>query len=337
MPPVTTESYRDATCVVTGANGFVGSHLARRLVEAGARTRALVRPTSELTLLEGVGAELVYGDVSDRAALEAAFDGADYVFHVAGVVKALERETFHKVNGAACAHVCDALEVAAPRMKRLVHVSSIAAAGPTVPGKPLSELDPERPVSIYGRSKLEGEAAVKSHAERLPTTIVRPPVVYGPGDSALLDLFRALKRHLMGVITGGPRVYSYVYVEDLVDGMLAAASSERALNETFFLTSPEVLSYKQFQEEILEALGTWAILVPVPSFVMPLVGRLADWLARRRGKPALLSSQKVAEALPMAWLCTGDKAQELLGFETQTRIPDGLRVQAEWYRQHGWL
>jgi dihydroflavonol-4-reductase len=334
---LTIEAYRDATCVVTGANGFVGSHLAHRLSEVGAKTRALVRPSSDLTLLNGSSVELLYGDLSKRAALEAAFDGADYIFHVAGVIKALSDETYEQVNGAGCENVCAAAEAAAPGLKRLVNVSSIAAAGPTLPGRPLSETDPERPVSVYGRSKLEGERCVKRYAERLPTTIVRPPIIYGPGDSALLELFRALDRHVKGVITGGPRVYSYVYVRDLVEGMLVAGAHDNGLDQTFFLTSPEVMSYEQFQEEILDVLGTWAIAVPVPSFLMPLVGRLADRLARRRGKPGLLSSQKIAEALPTAWLCSGDKAQELLGFEPQTRIPEGLRIQADWYREHGWL
>lgn len=331
------ESYDGTTCVVTGANGFVGSHLVRTLVGAGASTRALVRTTSDLSLLDGVDAELVYGDVTDRASLDAAFDQADYIFHVAGIVKALKNETYDWVNNQGCRNVCESTLAVAGGAKRVIDVSSLAAAGPSTVGEPRIESDEEAPVSVYGKSKLAGEAVCRAYMDRLPISIARPPFVYGPSDSASFEIYEALTKHLKVIITGGPRYYSFVYVKDLCDGLLAVGANERAVNDTFYLTSPEVMTYKNFQNAVLETLDTWAIHLPMPAFLMPLMGRMADWIARRRKKAAVFSRQKVAEALPKAWVCSPAKAEEKLGFTTKVLIPDGLRTQTDWYRENGWI
>ena len=329
--------YNDSLCVVTGANGFVGSRLVKSLVDNGATVRALVRRTSDLTLLEGTDATLVNGDVCDRESLDEAFDGADYVFHVAGVVKALTHEMFHRVNADACENVCEAIKAVSPKLRRLVHVSSLAAAGPTTPEKPKTEGDEEQPVSVYGLSKLAGERIVLSNADAIPTTLARPPWIYGPGDTGTIELFSALKKHFKVIITGGPRHYSFIYIDDFANALLTAGTHPKALNETFYFSSDEMMTYKAFQNAILESLSTWAMLVPIPSFMMPLFGRIADWMSRRRGKAAVFSRQKVNEALSKAWVCSPNKAREMLGFETKTSIPDGLNKQASWYREMGWL
>ncbi|MCA9563371.1 MAG: NAD-dependent epimerase/dehydratase family protein [Myxococcales bacterium] len=334
---MSTSSYNGKTCVVTGANGFVGSHLVDALAKAGANVKALVRQTSDLSLLEGVESTLVYGDVSERDSLEAAFDGADYVFHVAGVVKALNNDTFDTVNRGGCENVCEAILTSAPKLERLVLVSSLAAGGPTTRGHARTEDEPDEPVSIYGHSKLAGEKLTLEYADRIPLTVGRPPFVYGPGDSASFEIFAALKKHFKVIITGGPRLYSFVYVRDLCDCLMVLGSHERAVNEVFYTCSSEVLSYKELQDEVQRHLGTWAIYTPMPAFLMPMAGNIADWMARRKGKAAVFSRQKVAEALPEAWVCSPEKAKRLLGFETKMEIPEGFRIQTEWYREHGWI
>jgi nucleoside-diphosphate-sugar epimerase len=286
-------------------------------------------------LLEGMEGSLVYGDVTDPDSLDAAFEKADYVFHVAGVVKALRAETFHQVNAVGTENVCAAIERVAPTLGRLVYVSSISVAGPGEAGIPRTEADPPAPISLYGKSKAAGEQTVREAADRVPLSIVRPTIVYGPGDSSTLELFVALKRHLKVVVTGGARYYNYIYVSDLVDGILAAGHVERALGETYFITHPEYASWETFQDEILATLGTWALRVPMPAGLMPSAGRFADWVSRRRGRASIFGMDKVRDALPQQWLCSAEKARRELGFEARHGLSEGLKIQAQWLREHG--
>jgi len=209
--------------VVTGATGFIGGYLVERLVGRGDKVVCLARDTSDCRHIEALGAKVKRVSLEDGAGLAGAFSGADVVYHVAGMIYEMDRGAHQRVNAGAVSHVartcagCDSPPV-------MVLVSSLAAAGPSLNGKSRTEDDAPSPVSSYGRSKLDGERAVREWAARVPVTIVRPTVVFGARDRQLLPLLKPAAR--LGVLFApGSKAnrLSFVHVEDLVSMLVLAA------------------------------------------------------------------------------------------------------------------
>jgi nucleoside-diphosphate-sugar epimerase len=328
---------KSRVALVTGANGFVGSHLVRALLSHGYTVRAMVRETSDRTLLDGLNPELVFADVTDPASLGPVLAGVDIVFHVAGAIAAFDQAGFDRVNYGGTAALVDAcLELALPP-ERFVLVSSIAAAGPSSPERPRTEFDEPTPVSMYGRSKLRAEDELDRLRGRVATTIIRPPVVYGPGDHATLDLFKATQKRLVPRLSGPPRPMSFVFVRDLVEGMIEAATAEGGVNETFFLCGPESGTMVDFHMAIAGAMGVSPLVIPIPMPVLSLAGEAAHHVQRFRGRPAPFGRDKVAEARQIAWTHSIEHARNRFGFDPKTGLKQGVREALDWYQEKGWL
>ncbi len=324
------EFFRDLPVLVTGAAGFIGSHLVERLVALGARVRCLVRRTSRRDRLPQ-GVELAFGELATGEGVAEAARGIALVFHVAGVTKALLSETYHSGNVLATRNLLRAL---GQNCHRLVQVSSLAAAGP---GSPVTEDSAPQPVSVYGRSKLAAEEAVRASPFASRSVIVRPPVVFGPRDTDVLELLRAARRGWMPVV-GRPRSrFSLIYVEDLVEGLLAAAASQDAGGRIYFLAAPEPLTWRDFAHAVGQVLGRKVRLVRVPAPLAWLAAWGSELASRWRGRPGIFSRDKLREALAGDWVCDVTRAQRELGFTARTPLAQALRRTVQWYREAGWL
>jgi dihydroflavonol-4-reductase len=222
---------------VTGGTGFVGGHLVAALRARGDEVTCLVRRATPAGSVESLGCRIVRGDLADLRALEELVQGARVVHHVAGRVSAPHEAAFHAANREGTAALGRAAREAG--VARLVYVSSLAVTGPTVPGQPLDEAGPPRPVTPYGRSKAAGEAAVRE--ARLPYTIVRPPVVYGPWDRELLRVFRLARRGIVPVLGDGTQELSLVHARDLAQALIAAALSPRTEGGTYHAAHPDAV------------------------------------------------------------------------------------------------
>jgi nucleoside-diphosphate-sugar epimerase len=239
------------------------------------------------------------------------------------------------------------------RPPTLVVVSSLAAAGPCAADSLRVESDVPTPISNYGRSKLAGEQAAARYAGAVPTTIVRPPVVFGPGDRAVLEVFRTVLRLGVHVVPGwrggGARDMrvSLVHVDDLVDGLvLAAGKGERLCGHSagepgrgiYFIAGDERPTYAGLGPAIAAALGSKPpALIRVPGPLLRLAGVGGEIIALLRRKPGWISRDKVTEALADSWVCSSGKAQRQLGWSPTSPLPDRLRETARWYRESGWL
>jgi nucleoside-diphosphate-sugar epimerase len=321
--------------LVTGGTGFIGTHLLERLAAQGERVRALVRRsgvTHRFPRAMPAGVETVYGDLASGAGLAEALYGSDTVIHLAGVTKALRPEDYYTGNVRTTRQLAQAM---AGRGIRLVHVSSLAAIGPATPGAPLAEDAEAHPLTHYGKSKLDAERVVRDLAP--DAVIVRPPVVYGPRDTDVLQLLKSISKGLVLEMAGGERWFSAIYVKDLVEGLLAAAAAPRAAGRAYFLAHAKPVSWRQLGASAARIMARTPRVVTVPFAVARAVGACGELWARLSGKPGIISREKIAEARCMAWTCDTGRAARELGFVAPTSLDEGLAATLAWYKEAGWL
>lgn len=318
---------------VTGGTGFLGTHLVTALMARGDEVTCLVRSPAKAALRGWSGVHLVRGDLDDAAALRDGCAGAEVIYHLAGRIAARNLDEFMAVNRDGTARVLDAAAAQPPR--RFVLVSSIAAAGPTLPGVAIDETRTPRPVTPYGKSKLAGELLLRGVS--FPCTVVRPPVVYGEWDEALLGLFKLAKGGVVPLFGDGSQELSVIHGADVADALVAAATSERTAGRIYFATHPAVTTARRLAIAVGNALGKTLKFLPLP---VP-VARAALWtvgsLARMFGRASVLSSERAAEFLAPAWTCRADALRADTGWQARIELEPGLNRTAEWYRREGWL
>ncbi|MGZ3653534.1 MAG: NAD-dependent epimerase/dehydratase family protein [Bdellovibrionota bacterium] len=328
------------TALVTGASGFVGSTLCEELLRRGISVRALMRKTSSSANLGGASVIPVRGDLRDPASLEEAVAGVDLIFHVAGVVAARSRSDFFAANAEGTRNLLQAAR-AKGKPKRFVYVSSLAAAGPSRPDRPNVEPDHCHPVSDYGLSKLAGEQAVLEFQAHLPVCVVRPPAVYGPRDKGVLTFFQAVQKGilpLLGLENPDPRRYSFVHVDDLVQGIVKAGLAEGLRSgEVLYLSGDGEFSWEEAMRLIAFGLDkkTRSLRLPIPA--MKGAAALCTAFSKVSGKVLPFSLDKIKEIEAAAWTCSNRKAKELIGFEPYWSLDRGFAHTAKWYRENGWL
>jgi nucleoside-diphosphate-sugar epimerase len=320
---------------VTGASGFVGSHVVDRLLAAGEPVAALVRRSSDLRWLEGKAVELRVADLDTGEGLAEALRGVRRLYHAAGVTRSATPEQFRNGNCRASVALARAAARHAPGLERFLYVSSLAAAGPAREGRPLTEADPLRPVGAYGESKRDAEEALRA-IPGLPLTIVRPPIVYGPRDPNFKPLFRGVWRRVLPVVGQGRQRLSMVFAPDLAEGMVAAARSTKAAGRTYFLTGPDA-DWREAEEALAAALRVrpWRLSVPPP--LLRIAGEAFEWKARLTGVPQAINRRKVREMLEPRWTCSGARAEADFGFRAATPLEEGFRRTWKWYREAGWI
>jgi nucleoside-diphosphate-sugar epimerase len=324
------------TALVTGANGFIGSHLVELLTRQSCKVRCLVRKTSDLRWIRDSGVERAEGDLADVRSLERAVDGADWVFHLAGKTKALSRDEFFKANAGGTENLLSACR-AGGTLRRFVYVSSMAASGPGPDGRPVRETDPPRPVTWYGESKLEGEKAVFRHADRLPVVVIRPPVVFGPRDTDVLRFFQSVARGVVPLVGFRKTVCGFSYVEDLAAGLALAVEHPKAVGGTFYMTNEPALAWTDFGKMAGKALGIRTVAVPVPLILLTGLLLVNEAAARIRRRPTILNLQKLPEYRERSWGCDGSRAVNELGYSPSFPLPAAVEKTIAWYRSAGWI
>jgi len=322
---------------VTGATGFLGSHVADALLRDGHTVSCLVRKTSSLKWLDDKPLRLVCGSLereADEPLLEA-LSASDAVIHAAGAIMGLRREDYFRVNAGGTRSLLRAVVRSGCRLRRFVLVSSISAGGPGRGDEPATE-DLCSPVSWYGESKLEAEKACRDFGDRVPITIVRPPPVYGPRDSGCLDMFRALKYGLI-VTFRKPTRTNFVFVDDLARGILLAARSDRAEGEIFNIADSENMGVHEAMRRIAAVLHKRTLHVRLPvtlGYAAALASELKMRLTRRTD---IMNWQKMADLVQTNWTVDIGKARRLLGYEPEVRIEEGGAATYRWYVKEGWI
>jgi nucleoside-diphosphate-sugar epimerase len=319
---------RNRSVSVTGATGFLGWHVAEAFRLAGWRVRVIVRPG---------GIKPVPDDVQRIEAafhsgtLSAAIGDSDVVVHAAGLTRAHDASGF-EFNVSGTRAVVDAVNATGAR---LVFISSQAAMGPGTIRHPTREDDVPRPLTPYGRSKLAGEGVVRSEA-RAPWTIIRPTSVYGPRDRQFLPIFRLAARGIFLRVVPAATAFTFIYIDDLVRGVVLAAEDERASGQALFFGHPDPLRGDDLLRALADVFGRRYRPWRVPDVVL----RACAWggqLAWKLGAEPLLDSARLTELRAEGFVCAVDRVREVLGVTASVPLLDGLARTAQWYRQRGWI
>jgi len=298
---------------VTGATGFIGRHVVSYLRARGDHVIEVRRPLEPKVIAHAI-------------------TPAEAVIHLAGVISTPREQDYITVN----VHGTRAVVAAAHAQgARLVHISSLAAAGPAGPQAPRSEDDPPAPVTAYGWSKLEGERAV-TDVPGLRWTILRPGAVYGPGDRALLPLFALASLGVLPNIGRTSAAYTFVHISDLVRAIVAAVDQD-AKGDVLFVGHPQPVTTRALLEGVRQALGRAAIIVPIPLPALRLIAVLGDAAGALRGKPLPMNSRRYAELAADGFVCRVDRLRARLGIVANVGLDEGLAETAAWYRREGWL
>ncbi len=311
--------------LVTGATGFVGSHIAGALVVAGHRVRCSVRRTSDTKWIDPLDVETVELDLAQGdAATDAALRDVDTVVHAGGITRALDESTYMSVN----AHGTERLAAAAVRagVGRFIFISSLAARGPDELGHPNSP---------YGKSKLEAERRLAEAGGSMETVVLRPGGVYGPRDTDLLPLFRMAARGLLVAPRSAPPIQP-IYVDDVASAT-ALALEARPPAKPLPLAGDRTHSWSEVAEFLREATGSPLRMIRAPSAVFWSAGLLAEVGARVTGSQPSMDRRRARDMSDFAWTCDTSPAEGALGWKPAIPLRDGLARTAEWYRDVGWL
>ena len=323
--------------LVTGASGFLGSHVAERLVADGHSVRLLLRRASSREWLT-FPHEVAPGDVTDAGSLKAAVSGIDAVVHSAGLVKARSEPEFSRVNADGTAKLLRAVESNAPEIKRFVHISSLAAHGPSPDGRPRATDAPPNPITAYGRSKLAGENLVRRSSIAQRCVIFRPPAIYGPRDPALVPFFQLARFRVAPLLMGGRNRLSIIYGQDAARAIALAITAEAPVGgNTYTLEDGAVHTWRELLTAVETAIGSTVLRVNCPqwSFYGAALASEAFGLLTRRA--VSLTRDKVREMAQDHWLCDSEALRRDLGWSPHVSIEQGVRLTGDWYRSHGWM
>ncbi len=324
--------------LLTGATGFVGSHILDSLLARRLAVRVLLRTSSNRRFIEPhlSHVELCEGSIGAPASLGKAMDGVTHVIHCAGATRARRYAEFYEINQNGTRNVIEAANCQRGKITRMVHISSLAASHPAPVSAPAREEDASAPVSEYGRSKLGAEQEVLNRC-KVPFTILRPPAVYGPRDDGFLTLFQAVRKHFVPRFSGGIKALSMIFVKDLAEGAVTCLTHPAAENRTYFIASPEVVTIRGFCEEIARQLKVWTLPLWLPVPALWPVCAMTELVCRIMDKPSLLNRQKHAELRVPGWVCEATRLRNEIGFVASTPLSDGVRQTIAWYRENGWL
>jgi nucleoside-diphosphate-sugar epimerase len=330
----------DMRILITGATGFLGGHLTRRLLADQAPVRILARDTAAARPLVEEGAELVVGAITDRMALRRALEGVTLVYHLAGKlfipgVPAVEYHATH-VDGTQFLLDCCSEMATTGRSVRFVHCSTTGVLGVTG-SQPVDETAAYQPTNAYEATKMEAEKLVRERiAHGFSAVIVRPGLVYGPGDLHLLGFFRAIERGLFRPIGRGPIWVHPIYIADMTEALVRCGHDPRALGECFHIAGREPVTLAALAATIAESLD-----VTLPRGRIPLVAAstlaLAGDLLPASLRPSAPLTRSRLDFLTHSRMYVVAKAQRLLDFTAATELPEGIVQTIAWYRQEGYM
>ncbi|NQV19427.1 MAG: NAD-dependent epimerase/dehydratase family protein [Armatimonadetes bacterium] len=320
--------------VITGSNGFIGSFLAKKLIQQKYDVTCFVRHYSNTELLPE-NSKIVYVDYSNDKELSDLLQNQEIIIHVAALTRAKKWEQFKKINIELTEKLLD-LYNKTPCLKQFIFISSQAAAGPAKNKIPKTESDLCNPISMYGKSKLTAENIIKEKAEK-PWTIIRPVAVFGSGEKDFLQIFKMVKKHI-SIFAGYSKKYlNLIWVDDLTDIIIKTMGNQKAYNQVFFASDGNAYTWNAFISNLEKALNTSSIRFRIPEILLFPAAVISEFCAFHRQKIPLFNREKVKEMKQRYWLVSNKKVKELQNYTASSDLQTNLKKTYEWYKEKGWM
>jgi len=326
------------TTVVTGATGFLGSALVTELVKRQQSVRILARDEKRARQQFGEAITIIPGDITDAVQVQLVVDGATTIYHLAGRLyhPSIPAELYRQTHVEGTRLLLKACR-GQTQLRRIVHVSTTGVHGVT--GEvPAAEDGPFAPTNPYEATKLEGEClALKAFQEQgLPVTVVRPGLVYGPGDLHLLGFFISIKKGLFRVIDGGKALLHPVYIDDLVAALLLCAGRPEAVGRSYNIAGEHHVTVRELATAIAHALDRELLAGSIPLWLANLASDIFAFMPGMKGEHAPLTRSRV-KFLTNSRIYDISRAKSELGYSPKVGLEDGMKLTAAWYYKHGYL
>lgn len=318
---------------ITGASGFIGTHLVNELLHRGWEVRVILHKHG---LSSAERLEAVTGDLADLPSLTRSLKDTDVLFHLASALGSslIPEKEFQTINADGTESVLKAAAEAG--VKTVIHFSSAGVLGHVPENRPVDESYPANPLDAYDRSKLEGERiALRYGRQGLDVRVIRPGWVYGPGDKRTLKLIRAVARRRILMVSSGLALQSPVFIDDLVEGTFRCLERGRGA-EVYHLAGPEVLSIKAMIATIARTAGRRPPRMSLPVGPAKAAAWFLDKAYRPFNKEAPLTPSRLSFFLRAKPLDIGKAVREL-GYAPRMSFEEGMKVTLAWYRENGWL
>lgn len=320
--------------LVTGSTGFIGRHMVDELIDKKCEVLCLIRPETDTRNISKKNVLQVKADYFNPESLEKAVAGIDYLFHIGAVISGSNKERLYQSNVVSTRNLMNACLKANPGIKKIIYVSSIAAAGPATDRKPVKEEDECHPVSAYGKSKYLAELEVKKFFSELPIVIIRATNILGVYQKQIEDIMKIARKGIVPILGNGDKQTTICFVEDLVRAMIMAAENNNVRSRIYFVADGNPFSWREITDRIVKEMGI-KFLIRIPYPVLIMIGFLSEIVSRYSGKPPLISRKRIRSVRNNYWLQDVGKIEKELGFTTETDFDLGIKKIVSWYRDSG--
>ncbi len=330
--------------LITGASGFIGSFLVEEALKRNYNVIASIRSTSSRAHLSDPRINFCELTLSDPGKLrqqltelKSKYGKLHYVIHNAGITKANKKEDYHKINFGFTKNFAEALIAAGEVPDKFIYISSLAAQGPgdrkTI--VPVKHTDEPRPVTSYGKSKLESEQFIRSLND-FPYVIIRPVPVYGPREKDIFIFFKLINRYFEPYIGSTKQFLTFIYVHDLVKAIFLSMESEKK-NKIYFVTDGKVYDTRMLGNFIRKYLKKKTFKVTLPTAFVRALAWSLDKSFGMFGKSPALNLEKMNELEEVNWVCDTSDLQKELGFAPEYDLDRGIAETVKWYKENKWL
>lgn len=319
--------------LVTGANGFIGSHIVDSLLEHNQNVYCLVRKSSNLQWLNTKNVNLVYGSLDDLSGIENLNINFDSVIHSAGIVQAKKKEDFTEVNVKGTQNLIELFKKR--NLQKFVFISSLTAAGPARKDHPKSEQSEDKPITAYGKSKLEAEKVIL--ASGLDYIILRPGAVFGPRDKAMYSVFKMAQKGIFVGVGSNSKYVSMIDGEELAKISTDLTLSESIKNEIINCAYPEPIDLDHFNETIKITMNKKGINLKLPEKLVHSIGYINEYFSSILGISSVFDRDKAKDLSQDFWTADVSKLQNLLNWKPKRNLKQNIQRTLEWYKENRWL